>query len=112
MLVFEVADPDVARLAALTQFLIGRVQDTASQKPFSVAAYIGLANNLGIALTPEKFQEMSQTPPLNAMIANIEGDKIIWRNQDTETDAGMPVDRARDIVAGMAKNQARKSFQE
>ena len=71
MLIFEVADPDVARLAALTQFLIGRQRDTRSQKPFSVKSYLALANSLGIALTADKFREMSQTPPLNAMIGNI-----------------------------------------
>ena len=103
MLIFEVADPDVSRLAALTQFLVGRQKDTDSKKPFSVGAFIDLAGNLGISLTPEKFQEMIQTPPLNAMIANVEGDKIIWKDQKDAVPSTMPVDQARDIVAGMAR---------
>lgn len=103
MLIFEVADPDMSRLAALTQFLVGRKKDTDSKKPFSVSAFIDLAGNLGISLTAEKFREMIQTPPLNSMIANVEGDNIVWRDQDDIPNTTMTRDRARDVVAGMAQ---------
>ena len=111
MLIYEVADPDIARLAALTQFLVRRVSDTGAKKPFSVQSFIDLAGNLGISLTDEKFREMSRTPPLNGMIGNIEGDNIIWADQESQPGTTMPVDQARDIVAGMAKKQAQQAFQ-
>ena len=103
MLIFEVADPDIARLSALAQFLHGRVKDTDSKKPLSVETFIDLAGNLGISLTAEKFREMIQTPPLNSMIANVEGDNIVWRDQEDIPDTTMTRDRARDIVSGMAQ---------
>ena len=112
MLIFEVADPDIARLAALTKFLVGRTRDTDAKKPFSVESFVDLASNLGISLTAEKFQEMSRTPPFNAMIRDIQGDNIIWSDQNTDTDLTMPVDQARDIVAGMAKKQAQQAFRQ
>ena len=43
MLIREVADPDTQRLAALSQFLLGRSKDEAAAKQISQQAFIDIA---------------------------------------------------------------------
>ena len=111
MLVWEVSDASTAKLAALSQFLLGRSKDTGSKLSISTDTFVKLARNMGIALTPEKLQQLIQSPPLNGIIAAVEPDRVIFQGQQA-TEPDMPVDRARDIVSGMAKNVAKQSFQE
>ena len=111
MLVWEVSDAAASKLAALSQFLMGRSEDTGSKSSINTDTFIKLARNMGIALTPEKLQQMIQSPPLNGFIQSVEPDRVIFKGQEA-TQPEMPVDRARDIVSGMAKNVAKQSFQE
>ena len=59
MLIFEVeqpnAGPDAEKLAALTQFLIGRATNTGATKTISTPAYLQLAQNMGISLSQSQF---------------------------------------------------------
>ena len=44
MLIREVADPDTKKLAALSQFLLGRSKDEAAAKQISQQAFVDAAN--------------------------------------------------------------------
>lgn len=102
------ADPDVEKLAALCQFLIGRAQDTDAVKQISTDAFLSLAQNQGISLTRSKLIDLSQQPPLSNFIANVEPDKITFRGAEPEVSSTMSVDQARDTVEKMAKRAAKK----
>ena len=103
MLIREVAgDADVNKLAAVAQFLLGRAEDTDAARTISTAAFIKLASNMGISITPDRLADLIQQPPLNNIIANIEGDTITFQGADV-VPAAMTVDQARQTVDSMAK---------
>ena len=103
MLIREVAsDVDTTKLAALSQFLLGRAQDTDAAKTISTDAFVKLAANMGISITPDRLADLIQQPPLNNIIANMEGDTITFRGAEVQP-AGMTVDQARQTVDSMAK---------
>jgi hypothetical protein len=103
MRIREVAgDVDVTKLAALSQFLLGRSEDTDAAKTISTAAFIRLASNMGISITADRLRDLIQQPPLRNIIANIEGDTITFQGADV-VPAAMTVDQARDTVDTMAK---------
>lgn len=103
MLIREVAsDVDTTKLAALSQFLLGRAQDTDAAKTISTDAFVKLAANMGISITPDRLADLIQQPPLNNIIANMEGDTITFRGAEVQP-AGMTVDQARQTVDAMAK---------
>ncbi len=103
MLICEVAgNADVTKLAALSQFLLGRAQDTDAAKTISTAAFIKLASNMGISVTPDRLIDLIQQPPLNNIIANVEDDTITFQGADV-VPAAMTVDQARQTVDSMAK---------
>ena len=103
------ADPRAQRLAALTQFLLGRSEDTASAKKISTDAYLKLANDMGVSLTKSQLIDLVQKPPLNNLIANVENDEIIFKGAETTPDT-MSVDQARKTVDSMAKRAAKKGL--
>jgi len=101
----EVTDsPDAQKLLALSQFLISRAQDTDSQKKISVSAFVNLAQNMGISLTPDTLTTMSQQAPLNSVIQTVTPTEILFRGAEQEqvTDT-MTVDQAQKTVDSMAK---------
>jgi hypothetical protein len=103
MRIREVAgEVDVNKLAALSQFLLGRAEDTDAAKTISTAAFIKLASNMGISITADRLMDLIQQPPLNNIIANVEGDTITFQGADV-VPATMTVDQARDTVDSMAK---------
>lgn len=103
MLIREFQDPSSLKLAALGQFLLGRAQDTAAKKTVNVATFIGLARDMGIDLTSERLQTLAAQEPLSNIIANIEGDKIVFKGADETVTPTMNVDQARATVNQMAK---------
>lgn len=112
MQIREVTDsPDAEKLLALSQFLIGRSQDTDSQKKISVRAFIKLAQNMGISLTSDNLTVMSQQPPLSTVIQTVTPTEIIFRGADQEpaTDT-MTVDQARKTVDSMADRASKKGI--
>lgn len=97
---------DTTKLAALGQFLLGRADDTGAKKTISVDTFIGLARDMGIALTASQLRDLAGQPPLNNIIANIEGDEVIFQGSEEYVpgaDDQMTVDQARKTVDTMAK---------
>jgi len=108
---FEVSTVNTEKLAALSQFLLSRTDDTNAKKTMPVSSFLDLANNMGISLTDDQLRNLVQQPPLNEIIANVEGDTdtgtITFKGAD-EVAPNMSVDQARDTVNTMAKRAASK----
>ena len=100
-------DAQSQQIAAIAKFLTSRAQDTDSEKRISTRAFIKLANDMGISLTTDQLKSMATRPPLDSMIANVEGDDITgtvtFKGAEEEVTQQMSVDQARDTVDKMAK---------
>jgi hypothetical protein len=112
MRLFEFQDSvDTQKLAALSQFLLARADDTGAKKTISVDAFLKIANDQGISLTREGLIDLSQRPPLSNLIQTVQGDEIVFQGAEGEqvTDT-MTVDQARKTVDTMAKRAAKKGL--
>ena len=108
---FEVSSVNTEKLAALSQFLLSRTDDTNAKKTMPVSSFLDLSDNMGISLTDDQLRNLIQQPPLSEIIANIEGDAdtgtITFKGAD-EVAPNMSVDQARDTVNTMATRAASK----
>lgn len=104
MIIREVEDVSKGKLLALTQFLVGRAADTTAKKQISTDAFIKLANNLGVTLTPQTLGELASQPPLNNVLEPFEPNSGLVRFKGNyETSNEMPTDKAEEIVDRNAK---------
>lgn len=103
MKIFEVQSPQIERLVALSNFLMGRARDTASKKEISITSFIKLARSLGIDVTEDSVGEMVSKPPLSNLIEPFEPQSGVIRFKgNMEKSSAMPVDKAENIVASNA----------
>jgi hypothetical protein len=109
MRIQEVAnDRDQEKLAAISQFLLGRAQDEGSTKRvMDFRTFANLAQGQGISLTPDSLKRMIQQPPLRNLINDVEGDdpntaRVIFQGAEN-TPPEISVDQARQTVNQMAK---------
>jgi hypothetical protein len=104
MRIFEVADPDTQRLAALSQFLLGRSEDETAKKQISQTAFIDLAKSLGVNVTADNLGDLISQEPLSNILEPLEPNSNVVRFRgDTEAATGMSVDQARAVVDSNAK---------
>jgi hypothetical protein len=104
MLIREVADPNTQRLAALSQFLLGRSQDESAKKQIRQTAFIDLAKSLGVNVTADNLGDLISQEPLSNILEPLEPNSGVVRFRgDTETATGMSVDQARAVVDSNAK---------
>jgi hypothetical protein len=104
MLIREFADPDTQRLAALSQFLLGRSEDESAKKQISQTAFIDLAKSLGVNVTLETLDELISRDPLKNILEPLEPNSGVVRFKgNTEAETGMSVDQARAVVDSNAK---------
>jgi hypothetical protein len=104
MLIREVADPNTQRLAALSQFLLGRSEDETAKKQISQTAFIDLAKSLGVNVTQDNLGDLISKEPLSNILEPLEPNSGVVRFKgDTEAQTGMSVDQARAVVDSNAK---------
>jgi len=104
MLIREVADPNTQRLAALSQFLLGRSKDETAKKQISQTAFIDLAKSLGVNVTADNLGDLISQEPLSNILEPLEPNSGVVRFKgDTEVATGMSVDQARAVVDSNAK---------
>ena len=98
----ETGKPD--RLLGLVQFLAGRASDTAAKKQISQTAFVKLAQELGINVTDSNLADIVNQPPLNNILEPLDpaSGMITFKGGEKEI-TQMPVNKAQDIVAKMAK---------
>jgi hypothetical protein len=104
MLIREVADPNTQKLAALSQFLLGRSEDEAASKQISQQAFIDAAKSLGVNVTAANLGDLISQEPLSNILEPLDpGSGIISFKGNTEAQTGMSVDQARAVVDSNAK---------
>ena len=104
MLIREVADPNTQRLAALSQFLLGRSEDETAKKQISQTAFIDLAKSLGVNVTADNLGDLISQEPLSNILEPLQPNSGVVRFKgDTEATTGMSVDQARAVVDSNAK---------
>ena len=109
MLIREVADPNTQRLAALSQFLLGRSEDESAKKQISQDAFIEAAKSLGVNVTADNLGDLISQPPLSNILAPLQpNSKVINFKGDTEAQTGMSVDQARAVVDSNAKSAMKR----
>jgi hypothetical protein len=109
MLIREVADPNTQRLAALSQFLLGRSEDETAKKQISQTAFIDLAKSLGVNVTADNLGDLISQEPLSNILEPLEPNSNVVRFKgDTEVATGMSVDQARAVVDSNAKSAMKR----
>jgi hypothetical protein len=104
MLILEVTDIDTRKLAALSQFLLGRSEDESARKQISQDAFIQAAKSLGVNVTQDNLADLISQEPLKNILEPLEPNSGVVRFKgDTETTTGMSVDQARAVVDANAK---------
>ena len=106
MKIFEVTDTSKEKLVALSQFLLGRADDTGAKKSISTKAFIEIAKDMGINITSDaQLKDLAEEPPLSSVIVNVTDDQIIFSGAGENTEVGdqMTVTQAQDTVEKMAK---------
>lgn len=104
MLIKEVTDTSVPKLAALVQVLSGRAANTGAKKEISVPAFLNMAQTLGYSISKDNLNMMLSEPPLSNLFEPMDPNSGMLQFKGAPTpDVGMPVDTARDIVAKNAK---------
>lgn len=110
---FQESSVDSSKLVALAQFLLGRAKDTDAKRTINTKSFLSLAKNMGISLTADQLKTLITQPPLNNVIANVEGDDengtVIFKGEEQVTDT-MTVDQARQTVDAMAKRAAKRNL--
>ncbi len=110
---------DTQKLVALGEFLLSRSTDTDATKTIDLAAFINMANDMGISMTGKQLKDQSLLPPLSNLITNIEIDPadpekgtVYFQGADAPSDKDndtMTVDQARKTVDSMAKRASTKA---
>ena len=104
MRLVEFATPDSQKLLALTKFLSGRADDTTAKKEISQAAFVDLAQSLGVSIDPESLGNLISQEPLSNVLEPLEPNSGVVRFKgNTEAETGMTVDQARAVVDTNAK---------
>lgn len=104
MRITEVANADSQKLLALSQFLLGRADDTTAAKQISQTAFMDLAKSLGVNVTPDNLNQLINQAPLKNILEPIEpGSGVVRFRGNVAGAGGMTVDQARDTVDANAK---------
>ena len=109
MRITEVTDPNTRKLAALSQFLLGRSEDESARKQISQDAFIKLANDLDINITPQNLADVVSQEPLSNLLEPMDPNTgVLMFKGAGEPNVAMPVNKAQDIVASAAKSAMNK----
>jgi hypothetical protein len=109
MRITEVTDSNTRKLAALSQFLLGRSEDESARKQISQDAFIEAAKSLGVNVTSENLGDLISQEPLKNILEPLEPNSGVVRFKgDTEAQTGMSVDQARAVVDANAKSALKR----
>ena len=106
MFIKEIVGSVIQELSALVQYIIGRSEYLKTRSTISTQSFIKMASEMGINIDVSGLQNMAQKPPLSGMIKNVDPNTISFDYDDAST--LMPVDKAQDVVKGMAKRAMKK----
>ena len=110
MQVLEIEDSTLTKLAALSQFLIGRLNDNEIEGYLPLDLFIDVANRIGIETTESTVRDLVNKEPLKNLIRSIDSDQVRFRKTKKEAEPEtMSVDQSQKIVNRLAKRVAKKA---
>jgi hypothetical protein len=97
------------KLLAVTQLLLGRADDTTAKKEISQTAFINMAKNLGVNVTPDTLADLLSQEPMSGIVEPLDpmSDKIRFKGNE-EPSQNMSVDQARNVVDSNAKKAMKR----
>lgn len=96
------------RLTGIIGQVHNRIRDAGYKKDFSVTSLLNILNSKDINIDRDEFINMLQDEPLKNMIANVKGDRVIFKGDlDSDSDAESP-ERSTSTLEKMAKRAVKK----
>jgi hypothetical protein len=98
------------QIAAIGQLIADRTEDENSPSKLSTDAFINLVNKMGLPLTKETLMDLVEKGTLGSVLKDVNMDEVHFKGQGDIDNSVMNVDRAKNVVANMAKRSAKKSL--
>jgi len=104
MRLWEFAEVEKQQLVALSEFLLGRADDTGAKFKISIPTFLSMASDLGVNITDSQLRDLATQEPLKNIIVNVTGDEVIFAGggQGEKVTDTMTVTQAQDTVEKMA----------
>jgi hypothetical protein len=101
---FANVDPMVTKLVAVSDQLKSDLDNGEADPNMSVPEFLHYLKKFDIILDKTDLYDMIKTMPLNKLITNIQGDKIVFK--DFSDPEAPPEEEGQKVVAGMAQQAA------
>lgn len=98
------------QIAAISQLIADRTEDENSPSKLSTEAFVGLINKMGLPMTKQTLMDLVEKGQLKSIIKDVNQDEVQFKGQQDVDPTEMTVDKAKDVVAGMAKRAAKKGI--
>lgn len=85
MFLFELEDPEVVKFAAIVSQLKSEFDNGNVDPNWTIDKLIEYFQQNGINLDITDLYDMIQKPPLNMLISNIQGDNVVFKGEETDT---------------------------
>jgi hypothetical protein len=85
MFLFELEDPEVVKFAAIVSQLKSEFDNGNVDPNWTTDKLIDYFQQNGINLDITDLYDMIQKPPLNMLISNIQGDNVVFKGEETDT---------------------------
>lgn len=110
MLLYEFVEDntDMIVLTGVVSQIYNRIKDTGFDKKYSLDALLNTLSDRGIDLDREKFIEMVKHQPLKNLIANVEGDSVVFKGESSEDSENVDMDDTTGTLEKMAKRAEKK----
>ena len=104
MFLFELADPKSIQFVVIVNQLKSDI-DSGQIDPnnYSTDQFLEFLQNNGIVLDVTDLYDMIKTPPLNTVISNIQGDKVVFKGHD-EVPKNPDETQSQQVVQQMAQS--------
>lgn len=102
MFIFELDDPEITKFVTLADQLKDSLDNGEIAGEWDVDQLLNYFQDYDIIVDITDLYELIKKPPLNKVIANIQGDKVIWKG--SETVPGKVTDKNEKVVQQMAKH--------
>ena len=96
------------KLSAALNQIASRVIDTGADSKMSLTSILNMLSDLGVHVSEEQFRDMVEEPPVNNVIASIEGDKVTFIGQRKDTGGAIKPDQSTATLEKMAKRATSK----
>ena len=106
----ESAEAAEEQIAAISQLIADRTEDENSPSKLSTEAFVHIINRMGLPMTKETLMDLVEQGQLSSIIKDVNLDEIQFKGQQDVDPHQMSVDKAKDVVANMAKRAAKKGI--